>query len=740
MEKFRSQKKPSFFWQGLLSVLPVAVLAIVSFASLRQDEQTAEQDARKKAADNVQSLARAMRSSVNDEFQQFIILQNVWMLELRLAGAPFVVHSNRAEGVMDFSSQKKEIREWEETYPGLKLADLATPQSSFLIDGRQIEPPDFPAAPTPPKWFRELSPTQKELWQALRNAGDADAVERAKKTFLDTNPSEDASQAAQYLLKTPEEILGGTPRIPTESGIFFQNIACYRLLRAARNKPLPDFLLNAVWREVIENPSFVSPTLLEMADGFTNRADAVVRDQLLWMRQFSKAQSLAREWLVPLRELPEAKQWNLPAANWSHWTKGATGKALAIFTPATFVNMGSDSEGSPLSGKGHDITFVPGEVVEAIFARALAENKFLIPDYALATLDVEGEPLGGLEREALLRVPGKSLAETLLLGNTSQKFGTSSIYDAASFSVNFYVTNKEKMLSAERRRTKLFGGLIAGTVLIALLGFLAARRAFFQQLRLSEMKSNFVSSVSHELRAPIASVRLLAESLERGKISEPQKQNEYFRFITQECRRLSSLIENVLDFSRIEQGRKEYEFEPTDIVKLIQETVKLMEPYAAERKVNLALKLDDSQLSKNESQPTLDGHAIQQALVNLIDNAIKHSPNGAIVTIGFVVAVCDRRISTEDQQRSQTAATVQIYVEDSGAGIPAHEHEKIFERFYRLGSELRRETQGVGIGLSIVKHIVEAHGGKVVVQSEVGKGSRFTIEIPNQHETSNIQH
>src|ERR1700724_2177889 len=97
------------------------------------------------------------------------------------------------------------------------------------------------------------------------------------------------------------------------------------------------------------------------------------------------------------------------------------------------------------------------------------------------------------------------------------------------------------------------------------------------------MKSNFVSSVSHELRAPIASVRLLAESLERGKILEAPKQHEYFRFIGQECRRLSSLIENVLDFSRIEQGRKQYEFEPTDLIALTRRTVKLMEAEAAEK-------------------------------------------------------------------------------------------------------------------------------------------------------------
>ena len=106
------------------------------------------------------------------------------------------------------------------------------------------------------------------------------------------------------------------------------------------------------------------------------------------------------------------------------------------------------------------------------------------------------------------------------------------------------------------------------------------------------MKSNFVSSVSHELRAPIASVRLMAEGLERGKIAGAEKQNEYFRFIVQECRRLSSLIENVLDFSRIEQGRKQYEMESTDLVALTEQTVKLMETYAAEREVKIALEVN----------------------------------------------------------------------------------------------------------------------------------------------------
>jgi signal transduction histidine kinase len=152
----------------------------------------------------------------------------------------------------------------------------------------------------------------------------------------------------------------------------------------------------------------------------------------------------------------------------------------------------------------------------------------------------------------------------------------------------------------------LLAGLVAASAFAALIGVIASWLAFQRQLRLNELKSNFVSSVSHELRSPIASVRLMAESLERGKVSEATKQHEYFRFIVQECRRLSSLIENVLDFSRIEQGRKQYDFEPTDLVALTQQTVKLMETYAAERGVQLQLQLPDAQPLPGHQLSTID--------------------------------------------------------------------------------------------------------------------------------------
>jgi signal transduction histidine kinase len=306
--------------------------------------------------------------------------------------------------------------------------------------------------------------------------------------------------------------------------------------------------------------------------------------------------------------------------------------------------------------------------------------------------------------------------------------------------MSFYLGNPADFFKRQHIRTLWFAALIAVSAVAALIGLYTSWRAFAQQRSLTDLKTNFVSSVSHELRAPIASVRLMAENLERGKVQEPQKQSEYFRFIGQECRRLSALIENVLDFSRIEQRRKQYEMEPTDLLALVRQTVALMQNNAAEKGVELVLRIPNSQspatpghgeqMEALEYQLSLDGHAMQQALVNLIDNALKHSPQGKGVTVGLEMSGAGSQKPGPDNRK------VLLWVEDHGPGIPVKEQERIFERFYRRGSELRRDTQGVGIGLSIVKHVVEAHGGEVIVRSTVGEGSRFIIELPVENQES----
>jgi signal transduction histidine kinase len=299
--------------------------------------------------------------------------------------------------------------------------------------------------------------------------------------------------------------------------------------------------------------------------------------------------------------------------------------------------------------------------------------------------------------------------------------------------VTEYLARPDLLYAQARTRTRWFAALIVVSAAAALIGFVSAYRGFHQQRRLSEMKSNFVSSVSHELRAPIASMRLLAESLERGKIADAAKQRQYFGLLVQECRRLAMLIENILDFSRIERGRKTYQFEPANLRALAQDTVQLMRPCAAERQVELDLvgtprcgvrsaqRADPAFQAEPQADSSdclesfaCDAPALQQSLINLIDNAVKHSPPGGRVAVGL----------------DGGGAALSLWVEDGGPGIPAEEHAKIFERFYRRGSELRRETQGIGIGLTIVKHIVEAHGGRVTVRSAPGQGSRFTMELP----------
>jgi signal transduction histidine kinase len=173
------------------------------------------------------------------------------------------------------------------------------------------------------------------------------------------------------------------------------------------------------------------------------------------------------------------------------------------------------------------------------------------------------------------------------------------------------------------------------------------------------------------------------------------------------------MIENILDFSRIERGGKRYEFELADVAALVENTVQLMRPWAAERQIELNLHQNGDAGARAFA---CDALALQQALINLIDNAAKHSPAGSQVVVGL-----------DDGEFG-----LSLWVEDSGPGIPLDEHGKIFERFYRRGSELRRETQGIGIGLTIVKHIVEAHGGSVTVRSAPGQGSRFTMELPRK--------
>ena len=264
------------------------------------------------------------------------------------------------------------------------------------------------------------------------------------------------------------------------------------------------------------------------------------------------------------------------------------------------------------------------------------------------------------------------------------------------------------LFGAYRKQRNLTLSVIGCSAFAAALGVFFTHRAVTRERHLNALKSQFISSVSHEIRVPVASMRLMAEGLAAGNITK-QKVSEFHGLLAREGARLASLIENILDFARIEQGRKSYTFTEADIESLTKEAVNLLRPQAEAKCQGLT-----TQTHPFSVDPVIDGMAVQQAMINLIDNAIT-------VTLKPV----------ENNEQGEAGEDRWIFsVEDEGPGISAGERERVFERFVRLENELRRETQGAGIGLSLVKHVVEAHGGSVRVKNGADKGCLFSMELP----------
>ncbi len=252
--------------------------------------------------------------------------------------------------------------------------------------------------------------------------------------------------------------------------------------------------------------------------------------------------------------------------------------------------------------------------------------------------------------------------------------------------------------------------LILGVLSLLLVGGLVLTyRSVSKEMALAKLKSDFVSNVSHELRTPLSLIRLYAETLELGRIRESSKVQEYYSIIRKESERLTALINNILDFSRIEAGRKEYEFRETDIAELVRNT---LESYRGQiEQQGFAF---EQQIDSGLPPVKVDREAIARSLVNLVNNALKYSANEKFLRVRLYRA----------------NGTVKLEVADRGIGIQHSEHAKIFEKFYRAGDPLVHNTKGSGLGLSLVRHIALAHGGEVEVESTPGRGSKFTLSLP----------
>jgi two-component system phosphate regulon sensor histidine kinase PhoR len=243
---------------------------------------------------------------------------------------------------------------------------------------------------------------------------------------------------------------------------------------------------------------------------------------------------------------------------------------------------------------------------------------------------------------------------------------------------------------------------------VALAGLTVVLFAAARERKLSNLKSDFVANVSHELKTPLSLVRMFAELLQSGRVESDEKREQYLEIIVSESDRLAALIENVLDFAKVERGKAAYTFSLTSPGDVVTRAVEACRVRAQREGVELALTVQS-----NLPDVELDERAVEIAVFNLVDNALKYAPDGQKITVA--VALGD--------------STVQVRVTDEGVGIPAEDRKRIFERFVRGRGTSNKQVRGSGIGLALVKHIAEAHGGHTWVEDATPHGSTFVFTL-----------
>ena len=272
-----------------------------------------------------------------------------------------------------------------------------------------------------------------------------------------------------------------------------------------------------------------------------------------------------------------------------------------------------------------------------------------------------------------------------------------------------YLTDPTALASRARLQSLIIGVLIAILLIAILLGGFLIFRSVNQEILLAQQKTTFAANVSHELKTPLTSIRLFAEILEKGRQPDREKQQHYLKLMVSESKRLSRLINTVLDFSRIERGEKAYHKKKIDLTEVVRRSVE-----------NLKVPLEEKGFSVHSQMPESpvpvlgDAEALEQVMINLLANAEKYS--GKI-----------RKIEVTLKAESGRAL---ITVTDRGIGIPKGEAKKIFKKFYRVDNRLTTRVKGTGLGLTIALAIIRDHKGELTYQPREGGGSSFSITIP----------
>ncbi len=264
-------------------------------------------------------------------------------------------------------------------------------------------------------------------------------------------------------------------------------------------------------------------------------------------------------------------------------------------------------------------------------------------------------------------------------------------------------------LASERSQRDNY--LLIGMGLLVLLGFLFVILNIRKEIKLAELKSEFVSNVSHEIRTPLSLISMYTETLLMKRVKTEEKKEEYLKTIGQESARLTDIVNRILNFSKIEKNKRSYHFEPINLNKFIPQVIVSVGTALENKKINCRFIAEDEGILIYA-----DADAVKEMLVNLIDNAIKYSAEeGRKIEVRLI----------------QLHKQIWIEVEDNGIGISAKNQKYIFDQFYRVTEgNLAHKAKGSGLGLNLVKRMIKAHGGNVSVRSKLGEGSIFTLKFP----------
>ncbi|HSM92538.1 MAG TPA: ATP-binding protein [Anaeromyxobacteraceae bacterium] len=266
------------------------------------------------------------------------------------------------------------------------------------------------------------------------------------------------------------------------------------------------------------------------------------------------------------------------------------------------------------------------------------------------------------------------------------------------------------LVFGSRVRDYLFGGLVVAMVVTTVIGGIAAIVVLRREARMARLQTDFVNKVSHDLRTPLTSIRMFVETLQLGRLrDQPARQQEALEIIAEETERLSALINRLLDWARMESGRRTFDLHPEPLPPIVDAAVSALAPLRLHQPADVRVRVADGL-----PRVRVDRAALVEALVDVLTNAFKYTGP-------------QKRI---DVEASRAGPAVRIVIRDNGPGIGKQDLKKVFDRFYRARDPLDRIIEGSGLGLAMVKHIVTAHGGWVEAESELGKGTAFTITLP----------